>query len=65
MSILLMAIVLILIVVATVITKKLPFNFVLMIVPIVCALLLGHSVKETSDFVRVPLLPDADRSGCV
>ena len=51
MSILLMAIVLILIVVATVITKKLPFNFVLMIVPIVCALLLGHSVKETSDFV--------------
>ena len=39
MSILLMAIVLILIVVATVITKKLPFNFVLMIVPIVCALL--------------------------
>ena len=51
MSILVMAIVLILIVVATVITKKLPFNFVLMIVPIICALLLGHSVEETSTFV--------------
>lgn len=51
MSILVMAIVLILIVVATVITKKLPFNFVLMIVPVICALLLGHSVEETSTFV--------------
>ena len=40
MSVLIMAVILILIVVATVITKKAPFNFVLMIVPIVCALLL-------------------------
>lgn len=46
-----MAIILILIVVATVITKKVPFNFVLLIVPIVCALILGHSVEETSTFV--------------
>ena len=51
MSVLIMAVILILIVVATVITKKAPFNFVLMIVPIVCALLLGYSVKETSTFV--------------
>ncbi|HIX99287.1 citrate:H+ symporter [Faecalicatena contorta] len=50
-TILLMAIILILIVVATVITKKVPFNFVLLIVPIVCALILGHSVEETSTFV--------------
>lgn len=50
-TVLLMAIVLILIVVATVITKKVPFNFVLLIVPIVCALLLGYSVEETSTFV--------------
>ena len=51
MSVLIMAVILILIVVATVITKKAPFNFVLMIVPIVCALLLGYSVEETSTFV--------------
>lgn len=50
-TVLLMAIVLILIVVATVITKKVPFNFVLLIVPIVCALFLGYSVEETSTFV--------------
>ena len=50
-TILVMAIILILIVVATVITKKVPFNFVLLIVPIVCALILGHSVEETSTFV--------------
>ena len=50
-TILFMAIILILIVVATVITKKVPFNFVLLIVPIVCALILGHSVEETSTFV--------------
>ena len=48
---LIFAIILILIVVATVITKKVPFNFVLLIVPIVCALILGHSVEETSTFV--------------
>ena len=46
-----MAIVLILIVVATVVTKKVPFNFVLLIVPAVCALILGHSVEETSTFI--------------
>ena len=46
-----MAIILILIVVTTVITIKVPFNFVLLIVPIVCALILGHSVEETSTFV--------------
>lgn len=51
MNILIMAIVLILIVVATVVTKKLPFNFVLLIVPCVCAFLLGYSVQETSTFV--------------
>ena len=50
-TILLMAIILILIVVATVITNKVPFNFVLMIVPIVCALILDHSVEETSTFI--------------
>ena len=50
-TVLLMAIVLILIVVATVITKKVPFNFVLLSVPIVCALILGYSVEETSTFV--------------
>ena len=42
-TILFMAIILILIVVATVITKKVPFNFVLLI--------LGYSVEETSTFV--------------
>ncbi len=50
-TVLLMAIVLILIVVATVVTKKVPFNFVLLIVPAVCALILGHSVEETSTFI--------------
>lgn len=50
-STLIMAIVLILIVVATVITKKAPFNFVLFIVPILCALILGYSVEETSTFI--------------
>ena len=44
-------VVLILIVVATVVTKKVPFNFVLLIVPAVCALILGHSVEETSTFI--------------
>lgn len=34
-----MAIILVLIVVATVVTKKVPFNFVLFIVPIICSLL--------------------------
>lgn len=48
---LIMAIILILVVVATVITKKLPFNFVLFIAPILCALILGYSVEETSTFV--------------
>ena len=46
-----MAIILVLIVVATVVTKKVPFNFVLFIVPIICSLLLGFSLQETSDFV--------------
>lgn len=46
-----MALVLIAIVVATVITKKVPFNFVLLIVPILCSLVLGYSIKETSTFV--------------
>lgn len=46
-----MALLLIVIVVATVITKKVPFNFVLLIVPIVCSLFLGYSIKETSTFV--------------
>lgn len=32
-----MAIILVLIVVATVVTKKVPFNFVLFIVPIICS----------------------------
>lgn len=45
-----MAIILVLIVVATVVTKKVPFNFVLFIVPIICSLLLGFSLQETSDF---------------
>ena len=48
---LIMAIILILIVVATVVTKKAPFNFVLFTVPIICALILGYSVEETSTFV--------------
>lgn len=48
---LIMAIILILIVVATVVTKKVPFNFVLFTVPIICALILGYSVEETSTFV--------------
>lgn len=51
MNILIMALVLIAIVVATVITKKVPFNFVLLIVPILCSLVLGYSIKETSTFV--------------
>ena len=46
-----MAIILVLIVVATVVTKKVPFNFVLFIVPIICSLLLGFSLQETSDFI--------------
>lgn len=58
-----MAIILILIVVATVITKKVPFNFVLLIVPIVCALILGHSVEETSTFV-VEQLSSMMQSAC-
>lgn len=48
---LIMAFILILIVVATVITKKLPFNFVLFIAPVLCALILGHSIEETSTFI--------------
>lgn len=41
-----MAIILVLIVVATVVTKKVPFNFVLFIVPIICSLLLGFSLQK-------------------
>ena len=48
---LVMAFILIFIVVATVITKKLPFNFVLFIAPVLCALILGHSIEETSTFI--------------
>lgn len=51
MSVTLMAIILILIVVATVLTKKVPFNFVLLIVPMICAMILGYSITEVSDFV--------------
>lgn len=51
MNITIMAILLILVVVITVITKKVPFNFVLFIVPVVCSLLLGYSVEETSNFI--------------
>lgn len=51
MSITLMAIILILIVVATVLTKKVPFNFVLLIVPMICAMILGYDIFEISDFV--------------
>ena len=51
MNTLIMAIVLMLVVVATVITKKLPFNFVLFVVPVICALLLRYSVEETSTFI--------------
>lgn len=48
---LVMAFILIFIVVATVITKKLPFNFVLFIAAVLCALILGHSIEETSTFI--------------
>lgn len=41
-----MAIILVLIVVATVVTKKVPFNFVLFIVPIICSLLLGLAYRR-------------------
>lgn len=51
MNVTLMAIILVAIVVATVLTKKVPFNFVLLIVPMICALILGYSVSEISDFV--------------
>lgn len=51
MNVTIMAILLILIVVLTVVTKKVPFNFVLLIIPMVCAMLLGFSVTEVSDFV--------------
>lgn len=58
-----MAIILVLIVVATVVTKKVPFNFVLFIVPIICSLLLGFSLQETSDFiVCISVFSDAYRS---
>lgn len=76
---LIMAFILILIVVATVITKKLPFNFVLFIAPVLCALILGHSIEETSTFIVEQLasmmksagfmllfaFPDAYRSRCI
>lgn len=39
-----MAIILVLIVVATVVTKKVPFNFVLFIVPIICSGSVNYSV---------------------
>lgn len=51
MNVTVMAGVLVLIVVLTVVTKKLPFNFVLFIVPVICSLLLGFSIQETSDFI--------------
>ncbi len=51
MNTLIMAIILILVVVATVVTKKLPFNFVLFVAPVICALFLGYSVDETSTFI--------------
>lgn len=51
MNITLMALILILIVVATVLTKKIPFNFVLLIVPMLCAMILGYNITEISDFV--------------
>ena len=67
---LIMAFILILIVVATVITKKLPFNFVLFIAPVLCALILGHSIEETSTFIveqlaSIFVFPDAYRSRCI
>lgn len=46
-----MAIALIAIVVLTVVTDKVPFNFVLLIVPIIFALILGHSLTKISTFV--------------
>ncbi len=51
MNITLMAILLIAIVVVTVTTDKIPFNFVLLIVPIIFALFLGHSLPSISKFV--------------
>ncbi|MCP0887548.1 citrate:H+ symporter [Ligilactobacillus sp. WILCCON 0076] len=51
MNVTLMAILLIAIVVVTVVTDKVPFNFVLLIVPLIFSLLLGHSLTQTSNFV--------------
>ena len=61
---LVMAFILIFIVVATVITKKLPFNFVLFIAPVLCALILGHSIEETSTFI-VEQLASMMKSGWI
>lgn len=51
MNVTLMAILLIVIVVFTVVTDKVPLNFVLLLVPFIFSLLLGHSLLQTSDFV--------------
>ncbi|MBM7543761.1 hypothetical protein [Periweissella beninensis] len=51
MNVTLMAILLIAIVVFTVVTDKVPLNFVLLLVPFIFSLLLGHSLLQTSDFV--------------
>lgn len=51
MNVTLMAILLIAVVVVSVITKKVPFNFVLFIVPVICSLILGYSIHETSTFI--------------
>jgi len=51
MSPLLMAIIMVCLVIVCIVTKKVPMNWAMALIPIVCALGLGYSITDTSTFI--------------
>ena len=50
-----MAVIMLLVVIVGILTKKVPMNFVMFVVPVVCMLMMGYSVTETSSFIMAKI----------
>lgn len=58
-----MAIIMLVIVIAAIIWNKVPMNFVMFVVPVVCALCLGYSITEVSDAITTQLATTMKSAG--
>lgn len=58
-----MAIIMLVIVVAAIIWNKVPMNFVMFVVPVICALFLGYSITEISDAITTQLATTMKSAG--